>query len=117
MKRLAFPLLTGLLILGLAPGWARASTFTVDQSNTTFDHYTQNAYIDAQTFTAGMYGVLEGDELYLFPSPHGTVSVRLQGTTGSPLCRAARTSRRQSSAFLPVRLVRGSVSASRPVPS
>lgn len=84
MKRLAFPLLAALLILGLAPGWAVASTFTVDQSNTTVDDFDLNSAIDAQTFTAGMYGPLDSVELYLGVASSATVSVTLAGVTGNP---------------------------------
>jgi hypothetical protein len=84
MKRRALALCTGLLLLGLAPGWALASTFTVDQSNPNFDHYVQNSFIDAQTFTAGMYGPLESVDLFLEGIPGGSVYVSVQGTTGSP---------------------------------
>jgi LPXTG-motif cell wall-anchored protein len=83
MKRRAIALGISLLLLGLVPSLASASTFTLDQSNNNFDHLIQTSNIDAQTFTAGRYGPLDSIELYLSPSPHGTVGVTIQGTTGN----------------------------------
>ena len=85
MKRTALALLSGLLLLGLAPALALASTFTVDQTNTTTDAFDLNSAIDAQTFTAGMYGPLDSVELNLQVAvSSATVTVTLEGTTGSP---------------------------------
>jgi cell division septation protein DedD len=85
MKRIALSVVSGLLLLGLAPALALASTFTVDQSNTTTDAFDLNSAIDAQTFTAGMYGPLDSVELNLQVAvSSATVTVTLEGTAGSP---------------------------------
>jgi LPXTG-motif cell wall-anchored protein len=83
MKRLVLALCTGSLLLGLAPAWALASTFTVDQSNPTADVNVMDSAIDAQTFTAGKYGPLDSVDLYL-DSSVATVTVSLEGTAGNP---------------------------------
>jgi len=86
MKRSAIALLTSLLLLaGLAPGLALASTYTVDQTQAVVDDFDQNSAIDAQTFTAGMYGPLDSVDLYLGVDVSSvSVSVTVQGTTGNP---------------------------------
>ena len=83
MKRRAIALLASLALLSLAPGLAFASTATADQSNLLMDHWIKTSNIDAQTFKAGITGKLESVELYFIPSPHGSVYVTIQGTTGS----------------------------------
>jgi LPXTG-motif cell wall-anchored protein len=85
MKRRAVALGISLLLLGLVPSLASASTFTVDQKNLTLDHVMPlGAYIDAQTFKAGLYGPMDSVELFLAPTANTSVYVTLQGTTGSP---------------------------------
>jgi hypothetical protein len=83
MKRLALALGTGLLLAGLAPAGVSAGTFTVDQTNTTADMQVMNSAIDAQTFTAGLYGTLDSVDLYLY-STGANVTVGLEQTAGSP---------------------------------
>jgi hypothetical protein len=83
MKRRALALLASLALLSLSPGLAFAGTATADQSNLLFDHLIKTSNIDAQTFTAGITGTLESVELYFIPTPHGSVYVTIQGTTGS----------------------------------
>ena len=83
MKRRAIGLLASLALLSLSPGLAFASTATADQSNLLMDHWIKTSNIDAQTFKAGITGKLESVELYFIPSPHGSVYVTIQGTTGS----------------------------------
>lgn len=85
MKRLAAAVLTGLLLVGLAPALALASPTTVDQSNTVTEGFDLNSAIDAQTFTAGVYGPLDSVDLNLQVAvSSATVTVNLEGTTGSP---------------------------------
>jgi hypothetical protein len=84
VKRRLPAVLATLLLLGLAPGWAAASTYTVDQTNLSFDHDLQGSYIDAQTFTDALYGPLDSVDLFLTGTPGGSVYVSVQGTTGSP---------------------------------
>jgi hypothetical protein len=83
MKRRAFALCTSLVLLGLVPSGALGSTFTVDQKQTNTDLAMGDAYLHAQTFTAGRYGPLESVDLYLSGSS-GTMTVSLQGVTGNP---------------------------------
>jgi hypothetical protein len=83
MKLRAIALSASLALLSLSPGLALANTGTADQSSLHVDHWLQGSYIEAQTFTAGITGYLDSVELYLSPSPHGTVFVSIQGTTGS----------------------------------
>jgi hypothetical protein len=84
MKRIASPLVACLLLVGLVPGSALASTFTVDQSQTDISQSVGIASpILAQTFTAGLAGQMESVDLYLYGGP-STVTVSLQGVTGSP---------------------------------
>jgi hypothetical protein len=84
MKRRAFGLLASLLLVGLLPGQALASTFTVDQSQTNVSASIGAASpIFAQTFTAGLAGPMESVDLYLYGGP-STVTVSLQGVAGSP---------------------------------
>lgn len=83
MKRRAFGFLASFLLVGLLPGQALASTYTVDQSNLGFDDSLGSAYLYAQTFTAGLYGPLESVDIYV-GAVSATVTVDLEGTTGNP---------------------------------
>jgi hypothetical protein len=83
MKRRVLAVCASLLLLSMVPGGALASTFTVDQSETTADASMGDAYLHAQTFTAGMYGPLVSVDLYL-SGTSGTMTVSLQGVTGNP---------------------------------
>jgi hypothetical protein len=83
MKRVLLALLAGLLTLALIPDMAAASTYTVDQTNVVADTYVQDSGIDAQTFTAGLYGSMDSVELWL-AATSASVHVTLQGTTGNP---------------------------------
>jgi hypothetical protein len=83
MKRKAFALLAGLLLLSLLPGPALATNSIVDQSNSVTDISITNSAINAQTFTAGIYGPLTNVDLYL-RSSGANVTVMLENTVGSP---------------------------------
>jgi hypothetical protein len=83
MRLRAVAVIASLALLSQSPGLASANTGTLDQSSTHVDHWLQGSYIEAQTFTPAITGYLDSVELYLSPSPHGTVFVSIQGTTGS----------------------------------
>jgi hypothetical protein len=74
---------SALALFLLAPQWALAGTFTVDQSNTPNNGFVLDSGIDAQTFTAGLSGPIDSVDLML-DAVSATVTVSIQGTTGSP---------------------------------
>ena len=94
MKRSAFALLAGVLLLGLLPGSVLAKASNVDQSNTTpyAELFSNSGYPIAQTFTAGKTGMLSAIDMFLDCVDGNPASVAIYATgpathlpTGAPL--------------------------------
>jgi hypothetical protein len=83
MKRRALALFASLVLLGLVPGWALATTTVLDQSAgfTIGKTFGGGTYSLAQTFVAGKTGKLTAVDLYMAGT--GTITATLTGATGS----------------------------------
>ena len=101
MKRRFLSLFAGVLLVGLVPAVAQASTpGGVDQWNPVYGISSATSYHQAQTFTAGQSGVLYGVDLFLNVQSPQTVQVFIRAVDGSGLPTGANLA--TSSVSLPV---------------
>ena len=82
MKRSALALCAGLLVLGLMPGSALATSGVLDQSNASTGLSAGTSGMLAQTFTAGKTGSLTEVDLYMEGDNAHAINVTIQATTG-----------------------------------